>query len=307
MKQKKIRFPLYSFLIVFFTLIMGVGYASVNGVSLDIEGTSVAIEQKNIFITDAHLVDSIGVDMTLSKVETAYQTMFHSNVVLSSSNPDSSVTFEITVYNSSNEEYFFKGTNFDDKFYNNADITFDLSGISVGTLLSGKEFLTFNITFHYNNGIATSNELSSYINFEFVRNTFADIVIASNALSDDCPVEVSNNLYLTKDIEKESRFCRAKDNYGDTYYFRGASDNNYVSFAGSTWRIMRVNGNGSVRLLYEGDIGSVDFSQDPKSDNAYIGYMYGSPSKTSYEDTHTNSSDSIIKKVYYSWIDLLRI
>ena len=303
MKQKKIRFPLYSFLIVFFTLIMGVGYASVNGVSLDIEGTSVAIEQKNIFITDAHLVDSIGVDMTLSKVETAYQTMFHSNVVLSSSNPDSSVTFEITVYNSSNEEYFFKGTNFDDKFYNNADITFDLSGISVGTLLSGKEFLTFNITFHYNNGIATSNELSSYINFEFVRNTFADIVIASNALSDDCPVEVSNNLYLTKDIEKESRFCRAKDNYGDTYYFRGASDNNYVSFAGSTWRIMRVNGNGSVRLLYEGDIGSVDFSQDPKSDNAYIGYMYGSPSKTSYEDTHTNSSDSIIKKVLDSWYE----
>ena len=34
-----------------------------------------------------------------------------------------------------------------------------------------------------------------------------------------------------------------------TYYFRGDVQNNYVSFAGFTWRIVRINEDGSVRLM----------------------------------------------------------
>ena len=41
----------------------------------------------------------------------------------------------------------------------------------------------------------------------------------------------------------------AVDQDGKTYYFRGISTNNYVKFAGLTWRIVRVNGDGSVRLV----------------------------------------------------------
>ena len=40
-----------------------------------------------------------------------------------------------------------------------------------------------------------------------------------------------------------------KDDDGATYYFRGAVDNNYVSFANLTWRIIRINGDGTVRLV----------------------------------------------------------
>ena len=39
------------------------------------------------------------------------------------------------------------------------------------------------------------------------------------------------------------------DDDGTTYYFRGAVANNYVSFAGLTWRIVRINGDGTVRLV----------------------------------------------------------
>ena len=35
-----------------------------------------------------------------------------------------------------------------------------------------------------------------------------------------------------------------------TYYFRGAVENNYVSFAGFYWRIIRINEDGTVRLIY---------------------------------------------------------
>ena len=41
------------------------------------------------------------------------------------------------------------------------------------------------------------------------------------------------------------------DDDGASYYFRGSVDNNYVSFAGLTWRIVRINGDGSVRLILD--------------------------------------------------------
>ena len=42
------------------------------------------------------------------------------------------------------------------------------------------------------------------------------------------------------------------DDYGATYYYRGNVNNNYVYFAGYYWRIIRQNGDGSIRLLYAG-------------------------------------------------------
>ena len=48
----------------------------------------------------------------------------------------------------------------------------------------------------------------------------------------------TDGLYMTEDDE------------GESYYYRGAVKNNYVSFAGFIWRIIRRNGDGSVRLIY---------------------------------------------------------
>lgn len=301
-KKRKSSFSFYSIFVLIATVCITIGYASVNSVSLDIKGNVSAIEQTNIFITDVQYVSNIDANLSDSKIINAYQTMLQSEVSLSTNNPTSSITYEITVYNSSNNDYFFKETVYEDDFYSNSGITFDLSGIEVGTLLSGKQTLTFKITFHYkDNTISSSNVLSSYLNFKFVKNTFADIILANNNISEDCPSEYGNNLYLVNGIEKESRFCKAKDNFGDTYYFRGASNNNYVSFANATWRIMRINGTGSVRLLYEGDIGEVNMSSDPINDNAYIGYIYGTPAQGNYEATHTNTTDSIMKKKLDEW------
>ncbi len=42
------------------------------------------------------------------------------------------------------------------------------------------------------------------------------------------------------------------DNYGESYYFRGAVNNNWVYFADSYWRIVRINGDNSVRMIYAG-------------------------------------------------------
>lgn len=39
------------------------------------------------------------------------------------------------------------------------------------------------------------------------------------------------------------------DDHGLAYYFRGNVPNNYVSFAGLIWRIVKINGDGSVKLV----------------------------------------------------------
>ena len=37
-----------------------------------------------------------------------------------------------------------------------------------------------------------------------------------------------------------------------TYYYRGSTASNYVKFGGYYWRAIRVNGDGTVRLIYDG-------------------------------------------------------
>ena len=101
-----------------------------------------------------------------------------------------------------------------------------------------------------------------------------------------------------------------EDDDGISYYYRGSVNNNYVKYAGAYWRIIRINGDGSVRLLYAGttanasgyglNIKSAAFNS--KRDNpAYVGYMYGSTLNTSYEKTTANENDSNIKKVLDDW------
>ena len=37
-----------------------------------------------------------------------------------------------------------------------------------------------------------------------------------------------------------------------TYFYRGDVENNWVEYANSLWRIIRINGNGSIRMIYSG-------------------------------------------------------
>ena len=75
----------------------------------------------------------------------------------------------------------------------------------------------------------------------------------------------------------------AEDDEGESYYYRGAVKNNYVSFAGFIWRIIRRNGDGSVRMIYSGKstsdtgdsvtIGESQFNSE-YWDPTYVGYKY---------------------------------
>ncbi len=109
----------------------------------------------------------------------------------------------------------------------------------------------------------------------------------------------------------------AEDDYGTSYYFRGAVTNNYVKFAGTYWRIIRINGDGTIRMVYDGTSkhkngeSSEDRQLASKSkfntnynDNAYVGFMYGNTGQSgdnAYTNTHANTNSSTIKRVLDTW------
>ena len=101
----------------------------------------------------------------------------------------------------------------------------------------------------------------------------------------------------------------AEDDLGTSYYFRGNVDNNYVYFANNWFRIIRINGDGTIRMIYTGnpnDSSSQEYISKSAynssyNDNAYVGYMYGSAGSSTYEATHANTNDSTIKTVIDSW------
>ena len=49
----------------------------------------------------------------------------------------------------------------------------------------------------------------------------------------------------------EKELSIASDDYGISYYYRGGVEDNYVNFTGMCWRIVRIEGDGSIKLILE--------------------------------------------------------
>ena len=107
-----------------------------------------------------------------------------------------------------------------------------------------------------------------------------------------------------------------KDNQYPIYYYRGAVDNNNLKFANFCWKIVRTTETGGIKLIYNGTpdsngyctnttgeatyIGIGAFNNN-SNDNAYVGYMYGIVGSSTYDETHANTNDSLVKTVIDEW------
>ena len=129
-----------------------------------------------------------------------------------------------------------------------------------------------------------------------------------------CPtVNEDGSVNVTGIEATDGYLCSAKDAYGTSYYYRGNVTNNYVKFADKYWRIVRINGDGTVRVIYDGtsahangelsgdrQIGKSAFNSR-FDDNAYVGYMYGQTGASTYTAAHANTNDSTIKAYIDNW------
>ena len=137
--------------------------------------------------------------------------------------------------------------------------------------------------------------------------TTSGITYATNVYNLSCITLTETELETDK---SDKGLYQGTDDYGTTYYYRGNVKNNIVSFAGFYWQIVRINGDGSIRLMYDGTvknatggnqtIGNSQFNSS-YNDPAYVGYMYGNPDGTTFDEVHTNTTSSTIKTKVENW------
>ena len=109
----------------------------------------------------------------------------------------------------------------------------------------------------------------------------------------------------------------ANDNQGTSYYFRGAVNNNWIKYGKDSsnndiyWRIIRINGDNSIRMIYSGTTAPTSTTKTTLTGNGtsigtsaynasttgaeYVGYMY----QANYQ--RGNATDSTIKSNVDSW------
>ena len=100
-----------------------------------------------------------------------------------------------------------------------------------------------------NNGGSNNNQSNE--------NSLANLIKKNNTIITVAPT-------LTTSIDQTSDsiglYVSTDTNTGKpTYYFRGNVENNYVSFAGLTWKIIRINEDGTVRLILNDRIDSANY------------------------------------------------
>ena len=105
----------------------------------------------------------------------------------------------------------------------------------------------------------------------------------------------------------EAVLSSTEDDYGMSYYYRGNVKNNFVNFSGMCWRVVRVQGNGSIKIIladrdhecnaseYSTELTSLAFISDEK-----FSYNSRQGSSTS-DDLKYETSD--IKIVLETWLN----
>ena len=111
-------------------------------------------------------------------------------------------------------------------------------------------------------------------------------------------------------IASEALLASTEDDYGTSYYYRGAVDNNYVEFANKCWRIVRITGDGSIKLILhnnnENGVANPCSAENNSDEAAFIGtsifndiegnvgYMYGDTESDDYASRFANRYNSDI-------------
>ena len=160
------------------------------------------------------------------------------------------------------------------------------------------------ITFDYNNEKLNVNNLTKkgtkcYLYFDKLsaKDTLAKFVGINSILT-------RTDFSTILGTDTTGIIYSAEDDYGTSYYFAGNPTNNWVKFGEFYWRIIRINGDGTIRMIYQGTSANTTGTGTQtatsvfngySNDNMYVGYQYTS----GY--VHGRGTDSTIKGVLDNW------
>ena len=131
----------------------------------------------------------------------------------------------------------------------------------------------------------------------------SDTILANTELKTDIP-DFSKTSCASRCGEETNGLYKEETSKGTTYYYRGTVDNNWVKFADFYWRIIRINEDGSLRIIYQGTSNTATGSSTQTgtsafnssyNNNAYVGFKYTT------NNVHGTGTNSTILTALNTW------
>ncbi len=108
---------------------------------------------------------------------------------------------------------------------------------------------TVRYTLHFEGGQKSELQAKIHvINESNSSRTFADLILLNNE------IKTNETRIGTEIATSDEGLIAGEDDNGISYYFRGNVANNYVLMGDYSFRIVRINGDGSVRLVLEDEV-----------------------------------------------------
>ena len=117
--------------------------------------------------------------------------------------------------------------------------------VSQQVSINGNETVNYTLKFKGNDKEKYSGTIQIGLR-ENEENTFANVVLTNNKVNETSLTENGESALLDEGLLKK------EDDLGVAYYFRGNVKNNNVVFANKNWKIVKINGDGSVKLVLDG-------------------------------------------------------
>ena len=158
-----------------------------------------------------------------------------------------------------------------------------IAALCVLTIFLASSYALYTIT--SDNYHAYSSRVNKIVNIAI--NPVNGVVEQSKTLSEKILEEkIDTTTFTLGTVATSNGLYQTEDENGTSYYFRGDVDNNYIRFAGMSWRIVRINGTGSVRIIADNPYVSAYASGSGfgASSSGYFQYVY-----TSLNDFYTSS------------------
>ncbi len=113
-------------------------------------------------------------------------------------------------------------------------------------------------------------------------------------------------MHILRRENAENTLSAIEDQYGVSYYYRGGVEDNYLTFNNMCWRIVRIQGDGSVKLILQDKNQECGADTDDSRTNIGSGtYGYSGNSSNAKADylNCTSDSESCMKNQFTSWFN----
>ncbi len=101
---------------------------------------------------------------------------------------------------------------------------------------------------------------------------------------------------------KESTLSQISDVYGTSYYYRGDVTDNYLTFNNMCWKIVRIQGDGSTKIVLQDSYASC--SEKTNEEYSLIGYgTWGNYNYSADYYQCKSDTDTCMKKKFDSWFN----